>query len=139
MIDEILIYLERVRKRGQDKYMACCPIHGEKTPSLSLSVTKHGDVLAHCFGCGANGQELVGYLGLSTSVLFAETLTKDTTGKPRYPAVDYPTSKEQLAYDRYFIEIYESDDSKKTLKDKQKYREVKTRYNTFQEKMTDWL
>ncbi|MFA5241061.1 MAG: DNA primase [Sulfuricella sp.] len=39
-------------KKAGANYMACCPFHGEKTPSFSISPTKQ---FYHCFGCGAHG------------------------------------------------------------------------------------
>ena len=39
-----------VRRRGS-RWWACCPLHGEKTPSMMLD--ERGRF--HCFGCGANG------------------------------------------------------------------------------------
>jgi DNA primase len=39
-------------KRSGANYMACCPFHGEKTPSFTVSQTKQ---FYHCFGCGAHG------------------------------------------------------------------------------------
>jgi DNA primase len=43
-----------LKKKGRD-YMACCPFHGEKSPSFSVSPTKQ---FYHCFGCGAHGTAL---------------------------------------------------------------------------------
>lgn len=40
-----------LRKAGRE-YKACCPFHGEKTPSFTVSPTKQ---FYHCFGCGAHG------------------------------------------------------------------------------------
>jgi len=39
-------------KKAGANYQACCPFHGEKTPSFTVSPTKQ---FYHCFGCGAHG------------------------------------------------------------------------------------
>ena len=42
-------------KRSGRNWMARCPIHGEKTPSLSVSPEKG---VYYCFGCGASGDAI---------------------------------------------------------------------------------
>lgn len=39
-------------KKAGANYKACCPFHGEKTPSFTVSRDKQ---FYHCFGCGAHG------------------------------------------------------------------------------------
>jgi DNA primase len=39
-------------KKAGANFVACCPFHGEKTPSFTVSQTKQ---FYHCFGCGAHG------------------------------------------------------------------------------------
>ena len=46
-----------LKKKGRE-YWACCPFHGEKTPSFSVSSTKQ---FYHCFGCQKSGNA-VGFL-----------------------------------------------------------------------------
>jgi DNA primase len=43
-----------LKKAGRE-YKACCPFHGEKTPSFTVSSSKQ---FYHCFGCGAHGTAL---------------------------------------------------------------------------------
>ncbi|MEO5573848.1 MAG: DNA primase [Gammaproteobacteria bacterium] len=43
-----------LRKAGRE-YTACCPFHGEKTASFTVSQQKQ---FYHCFGCGAHGTAL---------------------------------------------------------------------------------
>jgi len=40
-----------LKKAGRE-YKACCPFHGEKTPSFTVSQVKQ---FYHCFGCGEHG------------------------------------------------------------------------------------
>lgn len=55
-LDKILDFLGAAsieyRRTGDDSYMACCPAHRDKSPSLSLKGLPDGRVLMHCFaGC----------------------------------------------------------------------------------------
>ena len=43
-----------LKPAGAD-FQACCPFHDEKTPSFTVSPTKH---FYHCFGCGAHGSAI---------------------------------------------------------------------------------
>ncbi|NVK22228.1 MAG: DNA primase [Kangiellaceae bacterium] len=42
-------------KKAGTSYKACCPFHGEKTPSFTVSQDKQ---FYHCFGCGAHGNAI---------------------------------------------------------------------------------
>ena len=42
-------------KKSGSNYFACCPFHGEKTPSFSVSQSKQ---FYYCFGCGAHGNAI---------------------------------------------------------------------------------
>ncbi|TFH11951.1 MAG: DNA primase [Nitrosomonadales bacterium] len=51
-------------KKAGTNYIACCPFHGEKTPSFTVSPTKQ---FYHCFGCGAHGSAvsfMMEYVGM---------------------------------------------------------------------------
>ena len=94
MVEELLDKLEKVRSTGKDKWTACCPVHGDKRPSMSVA-EKDGRVLCHCFSCGANGLDVVEALGLPKSVLFEKELPKGHIPKKL---------KEEVSVDRFVIE-----------------------------------
>ncbi len=51
-IEEILNKLQKVKATGNRKWMACCPAHPDKTPSLSVSVGNDERILLYCHaGC----------------------------------------------------------------------------------------
>jgi DNA primase len=62
-IDELLARTDIVEviggrvplKKAGREWKACCPFHGEKTPSFTVSQQKQ---FYHCFGCGAHGTAL---------------------------------------------------------------------------------
>jgi len=53
IVDVISQFIE-VKKSGAN-FKACCPFHGETTPSFVVSPAKQ---IYHCFGCGAGGDSI---------------------------------------------------------------------------------
>jgi DNA primase len=58
-----------LKKHGKE-YKACCPFHGEKTPSFTVVPDKQ---FYHCFGCGAHGTAL-GFLMEHDHLSFIEAV-----------------------------------------------------------------
>ncbi|GAA1119326.1 phage/plasmid primase, P4 family [Nesterenkonia jeotgali] len=67
MIDGILGRLDRVSAPQVDtdstSWKACCPVHDDSNPSLSITEKADGTVLAHCFA-GCDQQDVRSALGL---------------------------------------------------------------------------
>ncbi|WP_019569561.1 DNA primase [Thioalkalivibrio sp. ALE11] len=57
-------------KKAGSEYAACCPFHGEKTPSFYVSPQKQ---FYHCFGCGVHGTAL-GFLMDYENLSFPEAV-----------------------------------------------------------------
>jgi DNA primase len=68
-IIEIISSRIQLKKAGRE-YKACCPFHGEKTPSFTVSPDKG---FYHCFGCGAHGT-VVGFLMEHDQLEFVEAI-----------------------------------------------------------------
>lgn len=68
-IVELISTRMQLKKAGRE-YKACCPFHGEKTPSFTVSPDKG---FYHCFGCGAHGTA-VGFLMEHDRLEFVEAV-----------------------------------------------------------------
>ena len=86
--DRILPLLDKVKPKGENSWMACCPAHDDKNPSLIIT-EKDGRVLLHCFSHQCEVSDIVHAVGLELSDLFPEQI-KIEGGKPirkkRFPA-----------------------------------------------------
>lgn len=87
-IEEVVRWIVPDLKKSGANYRACCPFHGEKTPSFYVAPAKG---LFKCFGCGIGGDAI-------TFIMKANNL-------------DYPAALEYLAQ-KYAIEIERSGGSK---------------------------
>jgi len=68
-IVEVLGRRIQLKKAGRE-FKACCPFHGEKTPSFTVSPAKG---FYHCFGCGAHGTA-IGFLMEHDHLTFVEAV-----------------------------------------------------------------
>ena len=67
-LSEILEYFPNAQRHGQ-QYMALCPAHGDRNPSLAISEGERGKILVHCHaGCPTDNVLLA--VGLSETDLF---------------------------------------------------------------------
>lgn len=69
-IDNILSRLDKVKPNGASKWLACCPAHDDKNPSLSIKEADNGTVLLKCWA-GCSAAEITGAVGLELRDLFA--------------------------------------------------------------------
>lgn len=72
-LELVLSRLEGVRRNGEG-YMALCPAHPDRDPSLSIKEGDNGGVLLHCFA-GCESPAVVEALGLQLRDLFPDSLT----------------------------------------------------------------
>lgn len=101
--EPVLDRLDKVRKTGDNKWNACCPVHDDTTPSMGLRVvdTAEGQkLLINCFACGARGDSVVESIGLKVGDLFEKD--REFTPDP-----DHLLRKTQ-ENDDWLIVIYDS-------------------------------
>lgn len=87
-IEILLASLEGVKRTSApNKWIARCPAHGDKHPSLSIAITDEGKILLHCWsGCGA--AEVVGAVGLTLADLFPSRTEPSGAKRLTVPASD---------------------------------------------------
>ncbi len=67
-LDEIIRHFDSPKPNGANSYMVCCPYHGDKHQSLSIT-EKDGKILMNCFA-GCNPRDILWTAGLQESDLF---------------------------------------------------------------------
>lgn len=80
-IDVLLSRLTRVRQSRPNSWMACCPAHPDKSPSLAVTYIEDGRILIHCFG-GCEPGDVLAAVGLNIRDLFPQALNKDHQPMP---------------------------------------------------------
>lgn len=83
-VDKLLSRLERIRKTGKSSWIACCPSHADRTPSLSIRELGDGRVLLHCFA-GCEVQSVLDATALTFADLFPERLGIMVAKRERRP------------------------------------------------------
>jgi hypothetical protein len=85
--DRFLPLLNKVRPTGDGRWIACCPVHDDKNPSMTITEANES-VLMNCHSCGANGKDVCDSLGLDSFELFGKDFNPNDYKKPRIPAAD---------------------------------------------------
>lgn len=98
-IDELLGRLDKVKPHGVNQWMARCPCHDDKSPSLSVKVdgTK---ILLHCFA-KCTPQAICAALGIQM-----KDLTNDTMEDRRKKFIEWYAGKNSLIYEKAYSYCY---------------------------------
>lgn len=86
-VNKLLDRLTKVKATGPNKWMACCPAHDDRSPSLSVRLVEDGRLLVHCFGGGCGAADVISAVGLDFADLFPPR--PDTENYSR-PAISHP-------------------------------------------------
>jgi hypothetical protein len=67
--DTLLSKLDKVKRTGTDRWIACCPAHEDRSPSLAIRELQDGRILVHCFAeCSV--ESILSSVGLEFDALF---------------------------------------------------------------------
>ena len=72
-IDTFLSRLSSIKRTGIGRYLACCPAHPDKHPSLNVRELDDGRILVKCFA-GCSVEEVLDAVGLEFDALYPEKL-----------------------------------------------------------------
>lgn len=78
-IQSFLTYFEKTKEVGFNRWIALCPVHGDKNPSLSIKLVEDR-ILVHCFA-GCSAEEVTKAVGLSVKDLFLNSSPKKKNKK----------------------------------------------------------
>ncbi|HEX2796683.1 MAG TPA: hypothetical protein VHN38_06330 [Immundisolibacter sp.] len=81
-VDRLLERLAGAKQTGPGRWVARCPAHDDRSPSLSLRELADGRVLVHCFG-GCSALEVVSAVDLTMADLFEKPLGNLPPLRPR--------------------------------------------------------
>jgi hypothetical protein len=83
----LLTRLEQVKATGPGRWIARCPAHEDRHPSLAIRALDNGRILLHCFaGCPVH--EITQALGLDLRDLFPASSTHHRTERRPWVAAD---------------------------------------------------
>lgn len=97
----LLDHLKGVRRCGPNRWVASCPAHEDKTPSLSIRELDDGRLLVHCFGKDCSFEDIVAGAGVDVAEMFppapprAEGYRRDR--RPFLPADVFQIAKHEIA------------------------------------------
>ncbi len=98
MIAEALLSrLDGVKRLGADRWLACCPAHDDKRPSLAIREIDGDRVLLHCWaGCAV--QAVLAAVSLTFDALYPTRPTHHARPERRpFPAMDVLRATEREA------------------------------------------
>ena len=74
-INKILNKLDKVKSNGHGSFMACCPAHADRSPSLSIKDNGDGRIMLRCFA-GCETIDVLGAIGLDWDDVMPPKLEK---------------------------------------------------------------
>ncbi|MBA2483584.1 MAG: DNA primase [Nitrosomonas sp.] len=85
-LDYLISQLRKVKQTGSSRWIACCPSHDDKTPSLAIRDINDKILLKCHAGCSIH--EIVSAIGMDISDLFPERNEYSRPIKNPFPAAD---------------------------------------------------
>lgn len=99
-VQAILDRLDNVKQTGPKQWIARCPAHEDRTPSLSISRGNDGRAILHCHG-GCDTKDILAAIGIELRDLFPPTVNNKPKAKTKGRIVktyDYNDAEGRLLF-----------------------------------------
>ena len=105
-IDTLLPLLQKVRKTRHDRWIACCPAHDDKNPSLSIQEQDDGALLIYCHSLCAPAH-IMAAVGLELKDLYQQNVlpAEHPFHRPRPKPIPYREILTNLREDLLVLSI----------------------------------
>jgi hypothetical protein len=70
-VENFIGLLSKAKQTGRNRWLACCPAHDDRSPSMTVSESDDGKILCHCFA-GCSIEEICGSVGINLSDIMPE-------------------------------------------------------------------
>ncbi|MBK8993027.1 MAG: DNA primase [Gammaproteobacteria bacterium] len=99
--DALLAQLDQVKQTGAGRWVARCPAHDDRSPTLSIRETEDGRTLVHCFA-GCQTGEVLAAAGLTWSALYPPRNPHDHHTR-KVPPVPYADALRCIAHEAWVV------------------------------------
>lgn len=83
-LDALLSRLDKVKRTGVDSYIACCPAHQDKSPSMTIREVEPDHLLVYCFA-GCEAEAILGAIGLTFTDVHPDRAMDEVRKPSRIP------------------------------------------------------
>ena len=127
-IDTILSRLDGVKQTGHGKFVAHCPAHDDRSPSLAISEGDNDTVLLHCF-TGCETEDVLSAVGLTFSDLYPERICAEHHGRPKRTSFDARQVLATLDHESLVVALIGADFIKRNSLDEPTWQRLATAVN----------
>jgi hypothetical protein len=103
-IDNLLSRLDKVKSKGSGKWLALCPAHADKRPSLAIKLTDDDKILLKCWGA-CDVESIVSAIGLTLSDLMPEKPQGYNRTRARVPRFSKTEMFDRLLHESIILSL----------------------------------
>ena len=103
-LDALLARLDGLRETGANRWIARCPSHDDRSPSLSIRDADSGRILLHCFA-GCETEDVLASVGLSFADVMPEPIRGQHSFKPQRQRFDARAALECVYHESLVVAV----------------------------------